>query len=97
MNTNFTNNKDVNISKTVSNVNVDDNRLVLYAIGELTADEMADIDEYAFTHPEANAKLEDLLEIVDLIETSPELEDGGQYRNALGVPGEFRQQALAVA
>ncbi|MBR6435287.1 MAG: von Willebrand factor type A domain-containing protein [Thermoguttaceae bacterium] len=74
MNTNFTNNKDVNISKTVSNVNVDDNRLVLYAIGELTADEMADIDEYAFTHPEANAKLEDLLEIVDLIETSPELQ-----------------------
>lgn len=53
---------------------INDDRLILYAIGELTADEMADIDEYAFTHPEINSKLEALLEIVDLIETTPELQ-----------------------
>ncbi|MBQ6617128.1 MAG: von Willebrand factor type A domain-containing protein [Thermoguttaceae bacterium] len=65
---------DANITNNVSNINIDDDRLILYAIGELTADEMADIDEFAFTHPEINAKLEALLEIVDLIETSPELQ-----------------------
>ena len=65
---------DTNITNNASELNIDDDRLVLYAIGELTADEMADIDEYAFTHPETNDKLEALLEIVDLIETSPELQ-----------------------
>lgn len=65
---------DANITNNVSNINIDDDQLILYAIGELTADEMADIDEFAFTHPEINAKLEALLEIVDLIETSPELQ-----------------------
>ncbi|MBR0237928.1 MAG: von Willebrand factor type A domain-containing protein [Thermoguttaceae bacterium] len=53
---------------------INDDRLILYAVGELTADEMADIDEYAFTHPEINSQLEALLEIVDLIETTPELQ-----------------------
>ena len=85
MDTNFTNNLDVNYTKKVSDLNIDDDRLVLYAIGELTADEMADIDEYAFTHPETNAKLEALLEIVDLIETSPELQQ------ALETPGKLAE------
>lgn len=65
---------DNNITNNVSDLNIDDERLILYAIGELSPEEMADIDEYAFTHPEINAKLEALLEIVDLIETSPELQ-----------------------
>ena len=64
-----------------SNLNIDDDRLILYAIGELTPEEMADIDEYAFTHPEINDKLTALLEIVDLIETSDELQA------ALDAPG----------
>ena len=72
---------DTNITNNNSDLNIDDDRLVLYALGELTPEEMADVDEYAFTHPEINAKLEALLEIVDLIETSPELQQ------ALADPG----------
>ncbi|MBR5709884.1 MAG: von Willebrand factor type A domain-containing protein [Thermoguttaceae bacterium] len=83
---NFTNNTNNNTTKNVSELKIDDDRLVLYAIGELTADEMADIDEYAFTHPETNAKLEGLLEIVDLIESSPELQ---QALEDPGVLAEF--------
>ena len=76
---------DNNITNNVSDLNIDDDRLILYAIGELTPEEMADIDEYAFTHPEINAKLETLLEIVDLIETSPELQQ------ALENPGKLAE------
>ena len=76
---------DTNITNNVSDQNIDDDRLILYAIGELTADEMADIDEYAFTHPDTNAKLEALLEVVDLIETSPELQQ------ALADPGKLAE------
>ncbi len=83
---NFTNNTNNNTTKNVSELKFDDDRLVLYAIGELTADEMADIDKYAFTHPETNAKLEGLLEIVDLIESSPELQ---QALEDPGVLAEF--------
>ena len=83
---NFTNNMNNSITKNVSELKIDDDRLVLYAIGELTADEMADIDEYAFTHPETNAKLEGLLEIVDLIESSPELQ---QALEDTGILAEF--------
>lgn len=64
----------IDISNNAPNENIDDDRLILYAIGELTPEEMADIDDYAFTHPETNTKLESLLEIVELIETSPELQ-----------------------
>lgn len=65
---------DTNNTNNVSNLNIDDDRLILYAIGELSPEEMADIDEYAFTHPEINDKLTALLEIIDLIETSEELQ-----------------------
>lgn len=65
---------DTNNTNNVSNLNIDDDRLILYAIGELSPEEMADIDEYAFTHPEINDKLTELLEIIDLIETSEELQ-----------------------
>ena len=91
MDINFTNNKDANFTKTVSNLTIDDDQLVRYAIGELTADEMADIDQYAFTHPEINAKLEALLEIVDLIETSPELQQ------ALAEPGKLAEFLMFLA
>lgn len=65
---------DTIITDDVSNFEIDDERLILYAIGDLTPEEMADIDVYAFAHPETNRKLEFLLEIVDLIETSPEIQ-----------------------
>lgn len=65
---------DTNTTDTVSNVNIDDERLILYAIGDLTTAEMVAIDKYAFTHPDINKKLELLLEIVDIIETSPEIQ-----------------------
>ncbi len=45
---------------------------ILYALGELDPAAMADIDKQAFTNPELERQLEWLLELVALMEQSPE-------------------------